>query len=162
MLTTSVARDLGPAPALADHIDTLAAQILRAGRDHTDPAQGAALGAAGAQLRACHARLQADLMLLAREPEQRTLLASDSAPLVIGQLHVDRAARTARIDGQLLDVTNKEFDLLAIFATAPQRVFTKAELYRAVWNADLHAVKTRCVDTQVAHLRVKLGGKPWL
>jgi DNA-binding response OmpR family regulator len=146
----------------AVRIDTLGAQLLAASRREQPPAIAAALAAAGAQLRATHARLHADLVFLAQRPEQRAVLAPDTTPLVVGALRVDRAARAAWLDGRPLALSNLEYELLCVLAGDPQRLFTKAQLYRAVWNGDFTQRRSRTLDSHLCRVRSKLGGKPWV
>ena len=82
---------------------------------------------------------------------------------VIGSLVVDRELREARHAGQDLGLTPLEFDLLAYLAAEPTRVFTKAELLRAVWRFDAQT-PTRTVDAHACRLRRKLAdaGAPHL
>jgi two-component system, OmpR family, response regulator ResD len=94
-----------------------------------------------------------------RAIERRTLLGAASGPAgVVDQdgLALDRVTRTAVVDDAALDLTVKEFDLLATFASSPQRVFSRAELLELVWDADPadHSVDT--VTEHVYRLRGKL------
>jgi DNA-binding response OmpR family regulator len=60
--------------------------------------------------------------------------------------------------GRPLDLTRREFDLLAHLATRPGRVLTRAQLLAAVWSpADVADAGPRTVDVHVARLRRKLG-----
>ncbi len=68
---------------------------------------------------------------------------------------IDRGRRQASVAGDLLDLTYREFELLAFLAENPGRVFSRAHLLRTVWD---HAqVGSRTVDVHVRRLRVKLG-----
>ena len=55
-------------------------------------------------------------------------------PVRSGRLEVDVAARRARADGRELELTVREFDLLAFFVSHPGRAFTRAELLEQVWG----------------------------
>src|SRR5215469_6940251 len=55
-------------------------------------------------------------------------------PVRSGPLEVDVAARRARLDGRELELTVREFDLLAFFVSHPGRAFTRAELLEQVWG----------------------------
>jgi two-component system, OmpR family, response regulator ResD len=55
-------------------------------------------------------------------------------PVRSGRLEVDVAARRARSDGRELDLTVREFDLLAFFVSHPGKAFTRAELLEQVWG----------------------------
>jgi two-component system phosphate regulon response regulator PhoB len=78
------------------------------------------------------------------------------AKLAVGGLEIDPAAREARYEGRVLELTLREFDLLAFFARHPGRVLSRDELLRKVWG--YHYVgETRTVDVHVRRLRQKLG-----
>jgi DNA-binding response OmpR family regulator len=63
-------------------------------------------------------------------------------------------------DGEVLDLTRREFDLLAQLSTRPGRVLTRAQLLTAVWEpADARHAGPRTVDVHVARLRRKLGAQ---
>ena len=51
-------------------------------------------------------------------------------------LKIDKTARRVWVDDQEKQFTTKEFDLLTFLAQNPNRVFTKEELFRKVWNMD--------------------------
>jgi DNA-binding winged helix-turn-helix (wHTH) protein len=73
-------------------------------------------------------------------------------------LLLDLDGRRVTADGRLLDLTRREFDLLAELATRPGRVLTRAQLLAAVWSpADAACTGPRTVDVHVARLRRKLG-----
>src|SRR2546421_287601 len=72
----------------------------------------------------------------------------------IGDLEIDRYRFEVRMKGRPVDLTPKEFELLAILAGAPGRVFGREELLDAVWGRD-GFVEPRTVDVHVARLRAK-------
>lgn len=74
--------------------------------------------------------------------------------LKVGGLTVDPARRTAAIDGNTLDLTRLEFDVLAYLAANPNRVISRKELLREVWQRTDSA---RTVDVHLSWLRRKLG-----
>ncbi|MGN6607104.1 MAG: response regulator transcription factor, partial [Jatrophihabitans sp.] len=76
--------------------------------------------------------------------------------LEIGDLTIDEATYTARLDGAVLDLTYKEFELLKFLAQHPGRVFTRSHLVQEVWGYDYFG-GTRTVDVHVRRLRAKLG-----
>jgi DNA-binding response OmpR family regulator len=78
------------------------------------------------------------------------------ARLVVGGLEIDPAAREARYRERALDLTPREFDLLAFFARHPGRVLSRDELLRKVWGYN-YVGETRTVDVHVRRLRRKLG-----
>lgn len=82
----------------------------------------------------------------------------DDGPTQItaGELVIDEEAYSARIHGQLLDLTYKEFELLKHLAAHQGRVFTRAQLLQEVWGYDYFG-GTRTVDVHIRRLRAKLG-----
>jgi DNA-binding response OmpR family regulator len=88
----------------------------------------------------------------------RSAQASPERPNEIrsGELVVNEATYSARINGRALDLTFKEFELLKFLAQHPGRVFTRAQLLQEVWGYDYFG-GTRTVDVHVRRLRAKLG-----
>jgi DNA-binding response OmpR family regulator len=74
----------------------------------------------------------------------------------IGDLTIDETTYTARLCGNALDLTYKEFELLKFLAQHPGRVFTRSHLVQEVWGYDYFG-GTRTVDVHVRRLRAKLG-----
>ena len=60
-------------------------------------------------------------------------------------------------DGQLVQLTAREFDLLCLLAANPGRVFSREYLLDRLWGADYGGFD-RTVDTHILRLRKKLGG----
>ncbi|MFH9609750.1 response regulator transcription factor [Streptomyces sp. NPDC017448] len=73
----------------------------------------------------------------------------------VGGISVDPTRRAASLDGRELDLTRREFDLLAYLAERPGRVVSRKDLLAEVWNQPYGADKT--VDVHLSWLRRKLG-----
>jgi DNA-binding response OmpR family regulator len=73
-----------------------------------------------------------------------------------GDVSIDEATYTARLKGNVLDLTFKEFELLKYLAQHPGRVFTRAQLLQEIWGYDYFG-GTRTVDVHIRRLRSKLG-----
>jgi two-component system phosphate regulon response regulator PhoB len=71
-------------------------------------------------------------------------------------LKLDPMARVVIVDGREVQLTGREFDLLHFLVTHPNRVLSRAELLRQVWEYDFEGFD-RTVDAHVARLRRKLG-----
>lgn len=82
----------------------------------------------------------------------------DLTPSVVtlGGLVVDESTRTATLDGRLLDLSRKEFDVLALLASRRGQVVTKRELLSEVWQ-QAYGGSERTVDVHLSWLRRKLG-----
>jgi DNA-binding response OmpR family regulator len=100
------------------------------------------------------AELDTRLRVVIDRRAQRT----DARPeqLDIGDLTIDETTYTARLSGNALDLTYKEFELLKFLAQHPGRVFTRSHLVQEVWGYDYFG-GTRTVDVHVRRLRAKLG-----
>jgi DNA-binding response OmpR family regulator len=73
-----------------------------------------------------------------------------------GDLEVDLDARRAGVKGKVLELTSREFDLLAFFVSHPERVFSRDQLLEAVWGSRYFGT-ARTVDNFVARLRTHIG-----
>jgi DNA-binding response OmpR family regulator len=75
---------------------------------------------------------------------------------VIGELTVDTEQGLANLKEQRLQLTRREFDLLAFLAAHPGRVFSRNELLDKVWGEDFVGTD-RTVDQHIAQLRSLIG-----
>jgi DNA-binding response OmpR family regulator len=76
-----------------------------------------------------------------------------------GDLEIDLDRRIARRDGQALELTAKEFDLLAHLMQHPARVFTRAQLLDQIWGTT-HDTFEHTVNSHINRLRAKLEHEP--
>jgi DNA-binding response OmpR family regulator len=86
------------------------------------------------------------------------LVASDphAGEIRTGEVTIDESTYTARLKGNVLDLTFKEFELLKYLAQHPGRVFTRSQLLQEIWGYDYFG-GTRTVDVHIRRLRSKLG-----
>jgi two-component system, OmpR family, response regulator ResD len=84
--------------------------------------------------------------------------AGTAPPIRSGRLEVDVAARRARRDGSELDLTVREFDLLAFFVSHPGQAFTRAQLLEQVWGWSYGDLST--ITVYVRRLREKVEQEP--
>lgn len=73
-----------------------------------------------------------------------------------GRLVVDRGRHIATLDGETLDLTAKEFELLAVLAEEPGRAVPRQELFSRVWDP-VWVGTGKTLDVHIASLRKKLG-----
>ena len=85
--------------------------------------------------------------------------ASGAETLVVQSLRIDLGARRAWLLDRELELTRKEFDLLARFAREPDRVVTRESLMSDVWDMNWFG-STKTLDVHIAWLRRKLGDDP--
>lgn len=84
----------------------------------------------------------------------------DAPPEAFGDVEVDTAARVVRRAGNVVELTPKEFDLLAALLRRRGAVASRNELLSEVWQYGNADVPTRTVDVHVAELRRKLESDP--
>ena len=128
--------------------------IMVTGRtDEVDRVVGLTVGADDYVTKPFSAReLAARIGAMRRRPR----VTADPEVWDFGPLRVDVAARETTLDGQLLDLTKVEFDLLAKLASEPRRAFTREQLLHEVWGSDWYG-DDHVVDVHVGNLRKKLG-----
>jgi two-component system OmpR family response regulator len=80
-------------------------------------------------------------------------------PLKIGELEIDAARHQAFFQGKTLELTPKEFELLAFLARNKGFVFSREQLLDKVWGYD-YAGETRTVDVHIRWLRQKIETDP--
>jgi two-component system phosphate regulon response regulator PhoB len=139
-----------------DSTRDVAVLMLTARREEPDRIRGLSLGAddyltkpfSPAEL---VLRIQA---ILRRTGGQAAPVSADA--LVIGALHIDRAAMTVRVDSHEVELTPTEFKLLLTLAERRGRVQGRGHLLETVWEA-APDIQTRTVDMHVQRLRTKLG-----
>jgi DNA-binding response OmpR family regulator len=74
----------------------------------------------------------------------------------VGAIEIDSDAREASLEGVLLELSPKEFDLLRVLAEAGGRVVSKRELMAEVWR-EPYGGSERTIDVHLSWLRSKLG-----
>lgn len=72
--------------------------------------------------------------------------------LTIGRLQLDFYSYQATMDGKVIPLTPREFELLKLLLTNPGRAFSRDELLERVWGYDYYG-DTRTVDVHISHLR---------
>ncbi|SDM23582.1 DNA-binding response regulator, OmpR family, contains REC and winged-helix (wHTH) domain [Lentzea albidocapillata subsp. violacea] len=77
-------------------------------------------------------------------------------PETHGRVRIDRRGRRVHLDGGEVELTPKEFDLLAFLAEEPGAVFTREQIMEAVWDENWFG-PTKTLDVHVGVLRRKLG-----
>ncbi|HSN16366.1 MAG TPA: response regulator transcription factor [Anaeromyxobacteraceae bacterium] len=74
----------------------------------------------------------------------------------VGDVEVDLESRRATAGGRALELTSREFDLLAFFLAHPERVYSREQLMEAVWGSRYFGT-VRTVDNFIVRLRAHLG-----
>ncbi len=100
------------------------------------------------------ARIRAVTRRTSARPDERKVLRA-------GALEIDVRGRRVRLNGEELELTLKEFDLLALLASDPGAVMSRRRILEEVW--DTHWLgHTKTIDVHVASLRKKLSDPGWI
>jgi two-component system copper resistance phosphate regulon response regulator CusR len=94
--------------------------------------------------------LLARVRALLRRPSQTSSLALD-----YGDIHADLASQRAMRGGVLLDLTAKEFSLLALFLRHPKTVLSRTRIFNSVWNESYDGL-SNTLEVHIKELRRKL------
>ncbi|HIV54002.1 MAG TPA: response regulator transcription factor [Candidatus Mediterraneibacter norwichensis] len=89
---------------------------------------------------------------------RRTLGTDDGDVISAGGIVIDKAAHIVKIDGKSVDLSYKEFELLAYFIENQGIALSREKILNNVWNYDYFG-DARTIDTHVKKLRSKLGEK---
>jgi two-component system, OmpR family, alkaline phosphatase synthesis response regulator PhoP len=87
---------------------------------------------------------------------RRTSVTNDSEVQDLGGIIIDRESYSVTHDGNELNLPRKEFELLALLASKPGKVFAREEILSRVWGEDV-VVGDRTIDVHIRKLREKIG-----
>ncbi len=73
----------------------------------------------------------------------------------LGPLTLDSSSRTVTVNGKMVKLTGKEYELLALLLKENGKVFSRRDLMKTIWGID-NIGETRTVDVHVATLRTKI------
>ncbi len=90
-----------------------------------------------------------------------TPMSEEAEVVTVGSLTIDHARHTVSVDGEIIDLTAKEFDLLSYLAAQPGIVHRRNDIMESVWDANWYG-PTKTLDAHVAALRKKLGNPTWI
>jgi DNA-binding response OmpR family regulator len=103
--------------------------------------------------------LSARVKALFRRVDSLSKDRSSGKTLKSGDLHIDLEKRSVRLAGKPVDLTAKEFDLLAHFARHPGRVLSRTQLLDSVWGYS-HSGYEHTVNSHINRLRTKIEKNP--
>lgn len=82
-----------------------------------------------------------------------------SGIILAGKLRVDSMARSVTIDGEPVELTTKEFELLWLLISNPKQVLTRKQLLNKIWHSDYHGDENT-VTVHMRRLREKIESDP--
>jgi DNA-binding response OmpR family regulator len=139
--------------------------MLTAKTEEIDKVVGLELGADDYMTKPFSVReLLARIRAMLRRTEmmkQEVATSKEAQPPVVkvGSLEIDPTRHQVSLSGSALDLSPREFDLLAFLASNPGRVFSRDYLLERVWGYD-YAGDTRTVDVHIRWLRQKIEVDP--
>jgi DNA-binding response OmpR family regulator len=96
-------------------------------------------------------------ILVARvEAVLRRTMGADEEPIEVGGIILDKVAHIVKIDGERIDLSFKEFELLSYFIENKGVALSRERILNNVWNYDYFG-DARTIDTHVKKLRSKMG-----
>ena len=81
---------------------------------------------------------------------------SEETKISLGEVVLDTATRTVTVNGDNVELTYKEYELLKLLLSQPGLVFSRQQILEKIWGVDFN-MDTRTVDMHVKTLRQKLG-----
>lgn len=86
----------------------------------------------------------------------RRLMKDETAVIKAGDIEIDREKYAVRLHGEEIFLARKEFELLALLASKPGKVFLRNEILNQIWGTEV-IVGDRTIDVHIRKIRQKLG-----
>ena len=129
--------------------------MLTARAEETDRVSGLELGADDYVVKPFSPReLAARVNGVLRRTGGRSV--SSPQPLDFGDLRIEPLSREVTLNGEAVELTPKEFDVLAFLAGSPRQVFSRAELLESVWQSSPEWQDPATVTVHVRRIRNKI------
>ena len=87
---------------------------------------------------------------------RRTTKEETTGDITVGNITLKEAEHKVVVDGEKVELTHKEFEMLKLFMQNPNMVFSRDKLMSEIWSMD-YIGETRTVDMHIKTLRQKLG-----
>ena len=114
------------------------------------------------QIRELMARIKANLrkadakVNIATQNEQEEQEGKNSEIIQVGELTLDLRKIEARVKGEIVNLTKKEFDVLKFLASQPGEVVTREKLLHEIWEYDEYIGAIRTIDVTMNRIRDKI------
>jgi DNA-binding response OmpR family regulator len=103
--------------------------------------------------------LLAHVKAVLRRTEKPVVALDQVTPITVGDMTIDPAAHTVSIDGEPIELTPREFDLLHTFSLQPNNVLSVKDLLASVWGAEFTG-EPQVVYVHIRWLREKIEEDP--
>ena len=149
---------------LRDEGNNVPVIILTAREEEADKVLGLEIGAADyitkpISMRELIARVKANIRRTGMNAAAAATAASAAMP-VVGNLSINTDSRQVFRDGKPIDLTTREYELLTLLASHPNKVYSRIDLMEQVWNYGYVGEDQRTVDVTVRRLREKIESDP--
>ena len=139
--------------------------MLTAREEEADKVLGLELGADDYitkpfSMRELLARVKANIRRVSMAPAPAAAAEPNGDVIRLGRVTIDREKATVAKDGQPLELTQREYDLICFLAAQPGKVFSREALMEHVWNYEGYVGDVRAVDVAVRRLREKIEDDP--
>lgn len=139
--------------------------MLTAREEEADKVMGLELGADDYitkpySVRELMARVKANIRRVSMAPAVPAAPKPQSDMVKLGRVTIDREKATIFKDGEALELTQREYDLICFLAAQPGKVFSREALMEHVWNYEGYVGDVRAVDVAVRRLRQKIEDNP--
>jgi DNA-binding response OmpR family regulator len=104
--------------------------------------------------------LSARLESVLRRSGRRDRTPATGSGLQFGPLRIDPVTREVEVDGTLIELTAKEFDLTLFLASSPRQVFSRQQLLQHVWSSSSEWQDEATVTEHIRRIRRKIEGDP--
>ena len=93
---------------------------------------------------------------LMRRKESSRPVTMPTGVLDFGALKIDPQTYLVTIDGEIIQLAKKEFEVIMLLASKPGKVFTREEMFQKVWGYTV-PIASRTIDVHISKLREKVG-----
>lgn len=134
--------------------------LLTARTEETDRVLGLELGADDYVVKPFSPRELAARVRTVLRRSARQADTSGHEPLSFDGLEIDARSREVKVDGAPVELTAREFDLLAFLASSPKQVFSRGQLLEHVWDSSTDWQDPSTVTVHIRRIRQKIEADP--
>jgi DNA-binding response OmpR family regulator len=98
--------------------------------------------------------------VLRRSAAEQAALDAPKPPIEFGKYHLDPSARELKSGDTIIELTAREFELLAFLAAAPRQVFSRGQLLEHVWDSSPDWQDPATVTVHIRRIRTKIENDP--